>query len=388
MNFNILSSIINDNADIRLLGINIIGILCSMFLLILSHNNKMLDSAKKKYFSLAAFEMIFMIVLEAVDYALFCLYSEGIIPETSANTIRLIRYAIAFVEYSLMPMVPATIIKVIGTIRFNFVWFFMIITFGLCVTNMFVNNMVFTVDPVTCKFVYYPFSFLPPIITFIGILVLVIATLRRYATFQKSERSILLIMFFFGCGIAAIQFLWLSGTFLVWNTFAAFILIYYLLVHIQLYSLDSLTGLYNRQTYENDMNEYNEKYDCTLIMIDLNNLKKINDIRGHAEGDRAINRISRFLLLTFGKIGRCYRIGGDEFAVICRCQEAKVNEAYNQLMSRINEQEYTIAYGAVKYNHRGEESIVTRFKEADRIMYENKAMVKRSLSLKNDFEIR
>lgn len=372
-------------ADYRLLGINVIGFLCTLFLMILCKANKMLDASKKKYFFMAGLELMFMIFLEGFDYLFYCLFRYGFI--TNATAIMYARFAIAFVEYSLMPIVPATVIKVIGTIRKNIVWLFVIPCIGLCVGNIF-GKFMYTINPVTCEFEYQTFSFLPALITFIGVLILIVATLKRYATFQKAERGIMIMMLVFGCAVAILQFFFLSGTFLVWNMFAIFILVYYLLVHIQLYSLDSLTGLYNRQTYENDMNEYNERYDCTLIMIDLNNLKKINDIRGHAEGDRAINRISRFLLMTFGKIGRCYRIGGDEFAVICRCPEVKVNDAHNALMKKISEQEYTIAYGAVRYDHRGEDSIVTRFKEADHIMYENKAMIKRSLSLKNEVEIR
>ena len=148
-----------------------------------------------------------------------------------------------------------------------------------------------------------------------------------------------------------------------------------------MYLLDPLTGLFNRATWENDMREIDGRQDAILVMLDLNNLKKINDIYGHAEGDRALNRIAHIIRLSLGKVGKCYRIGGDEYAVICRCNENRVEQAKSLLDKYIAQQEYNVAYGFVKYDHKGEETIKEAFKKADVIMYEHKAAIKRSQSL-------
>ena len=64
----------------------------------------------------------------------------------------------------------------------------------------------------------------------------------------------------------------------------------------QLSSVDVLTGLYNRNKMNNYMQEISETSDTiSLIFLDINGLKKVNDIEGHAQGDKLIKRASRTL---------------------------------------------------------------------------------------------
>ena len=53
-----------------------------------------------------------------------------------------------------------------------------------------------------------------------------------------------------------------------------------------------------------------------VASIDLNGLKRINDQMGHHVGDQAIYTAARCIQIAFDRAGDCYRIGGDEFAVI------------------------------------------------------------------------
>ncbi len=80
---------------------------------------------------------------------------------------------------------------------------------------------------------------------------------------------------------------------------------------------DGLTGLYNRSTIENKIKESLEAdyHNSLFILIDLDDLKAINDTLGHAQGDRAICAISDELIATFKGKGMEGRIGGDEFLV-------------------------------------------------------------------------
>ena len=77
---------------------------------------------------------------------------------------------------------------------------------------------------------------------------------------------------------------------------------------------DPLTGIRNRgalwQDYESFLG-----HPVTVMMLDLNNFKAINDTRGHEEGDRILIRTARLLADHFGE-PHCYRYGGDEFLVI------------------------------------------------------------------------
>jgi diguanylate cyclase (GGDEF)-like protein len=84
---------------------------------------------------------------------------------------------------------------------------------------------------------------------------------------------------------------------------------------------DGLTGLINHRTfYEILENELwrSRRYggQISLIMVDIDNLKKINDQHGHRAGDRVIKEISQRIKLSVRHIDSAARYGGDEFAVI------------------------------------------------------------------------
>lgn len=95
-------------------------------------------------------------------------------------------------------------------------------------------------------------------------------------------------------------------------------------LHIELYEQavrDPLTGLHNRR-YMQDVikREFSraerEKYSISVIMVDLDELKKINDTYGHRIGDRAIQAIASCLQNMIRAEDFCCRYGGDEFIVI------------------------------------------------------------------------
>jgi diguanylate cyclase (GGDEF)-like protein/PAS domain S-box-containing protein len=83
---------------------------------------------------------------------------------------------------------------------------------------------------------------------------------------------------------------------------------------------DALTGLYNRRGYSVLSQHYldlarRRRKKIFVIFADLDGLKKINDLWGHAGGDRALIRASDILRKTFRKSDIIARIGGDEFAI-------------------------------------------------------------------------
>ena len=77
---------------------------------------------------------------------------------------------------------------------------------------------------------------------------------------------------------------------------------------------DALTGIRNRMALRNDYDSYQGR-EATVMMLDLDNFKQINDTLGHAEGDRILQETGKLLADTFGT-DHCYRYGGDEFLVI------------------------------------------------------------------------
>ncbi len=80
---------------------------------------------------------------------------------------------------------------------------------------------------------------------------------------------------------------------------------------------DKLTGLYNRTYFEDEFLKFNDenKLPLSLIMLDVNGLKLINDAFGHFEGDKLLKLIGEILLDCCSEESITARIGGDEFII-------------------------------------------------------------------------
>ena len=78
-------------------------------------------------------------------------------------------------------------------------------------------------------------------------------------------------------------------------------------------SHDSLTGLYNRKIFDDVRTSVR---DATMLLIDIDNFKGINDTYGHEIGDQVLQKLSKILSDNFRHEDYVCRIGGDEFAVI------------------------------------------------------------------------
>jgi diguanylate cyclase (GGDEF)-like protein/PAS domain S-box-containing protein len=81
---------------------------------------------------------------------------------------------------------------------------------------------------------------------------------------------------------------------------------------------DPLTGLYNRAYFEEELArlERGRKFPVSVLVADLDGLKKINDQYGHAAGDQALCQAASLLQNAFRAEDGLARIGGDEFAVL------------------------------------------------------------------------
>ena len=81
---------------------------------------------------------------------------------------------------------------------------------------------------------------------------------------------------------------------------------------------DQLTGLYNRQGFEKNMEEWSSRKDLykAVIYIDLDNFKYYNDNFGHELGDYVLVRFAQVLEESVKDVGYAVRYGGDEF-IIC-----------------------------------------------------------------------
>jgi diguanylate cyclase (GGDEF)-like protein len=97
---------------------------------------------------------------------------------------------------------------------------------------------------------------------------------------------------------------------------------------------DVLTQLRNRSYFEDDMArlERNGSLPVSVVMIDLNGLKEVNDTLGHAAGDALLRRVGEVLRKAAPEDATAARLGGDEFGILLPGMDAR---AAGQLIERI-----------------------------------------------------
>lgn len=90
---------------------------------------------------------------------------------------------------------------------------------------------------------------------------------------------------------------------------------------------DFLTGIPNRNKFMGDLNRLvEEKRPCTVIMIDIDDFKNINDTLGHTAGDEALVQVAARLKEMESQILTPYRYAGDEFILILQSNQGKIVE--------------------------------------------------------------
>lgn len=150
---------------------------------------------------------------------------------------------------------------------------------------------------------------------------------------------------------------------------------YYLYLHIEHFRFDSLTEIFNRDAFMADIEKYGRTSASHLISVDLNDLKKLNDKRGHTEGDKALKAVARSLQDSCLKECFAYRVGGDEFAVLCIGKtNDQVNEMTRRMRESVNAAGYVCAIGYTEWK-RGE-TFKEVYRRADETMYNNKRELK------------
>lgn len=95
---------------------------------------------------------------------------------------------------------------------------------------------------------------------------------------------------------------------------------------IRLATKDPLTGAGNRRALENKMDEVvaahsRNRAPSSLIILDLDHFKAVNDAHGHATGDQILRSITEIVNLRIRVTDSIYRIGGEEFVVVLEAQD-------------------------------------------------------------------
>ncbi|MNC00762.1 putative diguanylate cyclase YdaM [compost metagenome] len=142
---------------------------------------------------------------------------------------------------------------------------------------------------------------------------------------------------------------------------------------------DALTGLMNRRSLENQMSHWiASSLQFSLIVLDVDRFKLVNDTYGHVTGDEVLKHVARVIVSSLRPNDVCYRYGGEEFVILLagtRPEEAfhvaeRVRRALEQSVSPIQTR-LTVSQGVSHYPlHASEQEVLLEM--ADRALYQAK----------------
>ena len=151
---------------------------------------------------------------------------------------------------------------------------------------------------------------------------------------------------------------------------------------------DFLTGLHNRSKFVEDLTQMIEQeVPCTVIMLDIDDFKNINDVYGHAAGDEALKQVADRMKAMSSQILTPYRYAGDEFIMILLSEQGKIVEKTAYGCRQIFANDFIIRGAKKKVT--GSIGIASYPKDADNveqlIVCADKAMYQVKKSGKNKF---
>ena len=252
----------------------------------------------------------------------------------------------------------------VGSYYFNWI-------FTISAENLYVRGPLFFVSPVTSYFYY---------IMHLSFLYKNRKKISREELFGLSCLTLIPAVF-------SVFQLYYYVFLTIWNSVAIAVVINYIFIVYNEAKYDPLTGVGNRIAYDEYLANLQGKsgFNFSVVNIDLDDFKSINDLYGHQEGDKVLKVFARNLEDAFEEEGVVIRLGGDEFIVLLRERRISTLErcirTFNDKINAYNaskEVRYCIqfSYGIATYDNSFRD-INTFIQYSDKLMYEEKQKKKR-----------
>lgn len=290
------------------IALHLIDIIALLFLIKLLYNDNFMSQHRKKAF------------LYGIIFTILVILAEGgtmIVGDKSAN-FRELHIFLNMLGFALTPVISLVIIVIFDAniIKKHKLFLLPSILNFLAVLLSPSFGLIFYVD--VNNFYQRGNIFLLFIIVYIiNIILLLITTLytgQKYFYPIKWE-------------IASLSFFTVAGTFIQilipsiyssWHCATFSLFLFYLLLSEFEGSFDTMTKLYNRAAFDKAVTKLKSKKKFSVIVMDINKFKEINDTFGHEYGDTILKEVATIVRDSFDSSCSCYRIGGDEFCTICR----------------------------------------------------------------------
>lgn len=318
----------------------------------------------------------YLILLLSIFLLSIIVFAEFYIPPVADNKIaRLILIAI---RYSATPFVIALVIVVLVKRQKIFVYIPAAILLVLDIISIF-TGIIFSISDETNSMVRGVLGFLPYVICALYMVFLI------YLLVKKSNKrwiEIVPITFLAVALSSGVIFPFIFGSDfaqIFCTIIAVSLFIYYVFSILELAKKDALTGLLNRQAYFVETRR-DYKDITAIVSLDMNGLKTINDLYGHAAGDEALVALSDCFARACKARQSAYRMGGDEFVIVCRrATKEEVEALVDRIKKYVAETKYTCSIG-YSYHEEGTIKLEDILKESDERMYSDKSEYYKSKS--------
>ncbi|MCB2295405.1 GGDEF domain-containing protein [Clostridium algoriphilum] len=362
---------------ISLISTDVLAIIALCFTISFAKRNVAICNKKNMIYISAADITIILLILEITT----------ILMELSSNNKLMIPHRIAnILGFSLSPIVPF-ILLFFNSNKEKIFLYNCFLTIPLCFNDFmcvlsYKTGFIFFVDAQN-QYTRGNLFLLPTIICMFYYVLFVIAVIKNSVKYEMEDKKILILVLFIPILGSILQILF-KDLILIWSCTSISLLIYYIFLLELQFRYDIQTRIKNRAAFENEMEKYISKdKNATIVVFDLNNLKSTNDKHGHKAGDEMIFHTAKIIEESFMGVGKAYRIGGDEFCVICNEIPRELLDSalsnLDDLLIKVNQKNHikiVLAYGHAFYNKNENESIYSTFVQADKDMYIHKAKLK------------
>lgn len=352
----------------------IVAIILIVVLSMYKRKFNMNDKVNRVY-GMLVLTVISIIILEILDKIILINQSDFFIPITKIINI---------LGFAMSPIVPYLWMKYLFEhfkIKVNLELMKVPIIINMIVSAFsYKYDLIFSVGALN-SYERGPLFFMPMAITYIFFIINFIIAYRNKAKLNKTEYIIIVLFGIIPIISATIQVIF-NNVLLTWGAVGIVIIAHYIYLQENLLRYDSLTGIWNRMTFENYFNNnfINKNKEFALIYADVNDFKKINDNYGHTEGDKALIDIANILKFCFKESGQAARIGGDEFIIIADISSEvelknkieKIHLELNKLnQENIKGYSVKVSLGYKRFNN-NYFSLNEYIKEIDTLMYLDK----------------
>lgn len=359
-------------------AVSCVGIVALLMLEYMARKSDTVAAPNKHFFCLSIWVIIIVMVSEIIT-----IFFEG-----TAVQYRLVHLIGNVLGFSLSPFIPLLIGCAIGGFHSRK----RLIVFGIPASINLVLTLLSVCFPiifsVSAENVYmrgsafgiYVFSYI------VALFYLLFQTLFITRCYQNNNRLVPIVLFFF-VGVGTMGQVIIPWLHISWLCIAFAIVLYYMYYCDLLHQIDGLTGLLNRRTYECNIHRIDHGKAVAVILFDIDDFKKINDMHGHLFGDRCLVAVSSCIRKSFFRIGLCFRIGGDEFCVIAKnVDQFTVERAYQRFLHEIElmrKAESRLPMVSIGYSfaHGKSGNITDAIFEADQNMYQFKRRRKEQAQL-------